>query len=288
MLITEGLGGEMLLRKLVELGAISPSCACTICKTSMSLVIKAKSLDGMVWKCPKCYSTTSIRRESFFDGIKLPFEIVLGLIYNFMTEKALDDTCSEFNVSKGVVIKLHQKIRNIMQKELDELNQMLGGNNIVVQADESLIHKRKYNRGRIIPQKWVIGMIDSVTKDAIIKYIPTRDRNTIRYILCNHLRDDSIFVTDCWKAYDNMFPTDIIRHETVNHSQNFVNPATGYNTQLIENLWMRLKNFLRSNSYRSTEGMESYISEFLWKRKFGTNAKERFNYFVTNIKNYNI
>ncbi|KAM0673519.1 hypothetical protein GVAV_001749 [Gurleya vavrai] len=36
---------------------------------------------------------------------------------------------------------------------------MLGGNDIVVECDESLFGKRKYNRGRLRKQTWVLGFV---------------------------------------------------------------------------------------------------------------------------------
>ncbi|KAM0673766.1 hypothetical protein GVAV_002854 [Gurleya vavrai] len=42
---------------------------------------------------------------------------------------------------------------------------MLGGNNIIVECDESLFGKRKYNRGRLRKQTWVVGFVEKQMKE---------------------------------------------------------------------------------------------------------------------------
>ena len=54
-------------------------------------------------------------------------------------------------------------------------------------------------------------------------------------------------------------------HKTVNHSGNFVNPNTGVHTNLIENLWMRLKQNLRRKYQRSGAKLDGYIDEFCFE-----------------------
>ncbi|RWS09719.1 putative transposase-like protein, partial [Leptotrombidium deliense] len=47
-------------------------------------------------------------------------------------------------------------------------------------------------------------------------------------------------VSDCWSAYGGLQAEGFV-HFTVNHSYNFVDPATGANTQTIESMWRALK-----------------------------------------------
>lgn len=50
----------------------------------------------------------------------------------------------------------------------------------------------------------------------------------------------TIIISDCWKVYGGLHSEDF-EHLTVNHSVNFVDPATGAYTQNIEHSWRDLK-----------------------------------------------
>jgi len=39
----------------------------------------------------------------------------------------------------------------------------------VIQIDESVLIKRKYNRGRVIPEKWVLGIYETLLKRGVIE-----------------------------------------------------------------------------------------------------------------------
>ena len=58
-------------------------------------------------------------------------------------------------------------------------------------------------------------------------------------------------------------------HQTVNHSLNFVDPATGVHTQGIESTWSQVKRMMRREGVMATSPdlFQSYLSEFLWRRK---------------------
>ena len=75
--------------------------------------------------------------------------------------------------------------------------------------------------------------------------VARRDRDTLRPIIERVVADGTTIVSDEWRAYRGLanWGHNYV-HETVNHSQNFVDPVTGAHTQLIErNLmanWQRL------------------------------------------------
>ena len=62
-------------------------------------------------------------------------------------------------------------------------NQQLGEEGIVIQIDESVITKRKYNRGRGVrktrKEKWVLGIYDTEAKIGVVLYVVKRDKGTL-------------------------------------------------------------------------------------------------------------
>jgi transposase-like protein len=178
----------------------------------------------------------------------------------------------------------YEKIRAICNIKMQSLEK-IGGLGKVIQIDESVVSKRKYNRGRLSTQKWVFAAIDTVSKDFIIKYIDDRTRETLRNVIVDTINEESIIHSDCWSSYISIFSTNnSFKHYTVNHSKNFVNPETGVHTNLVENLWMRLKNTLRRRYLRNSDNLESYISEFCWRKKFGGEKTKTFESFLNEIK----
>ena len=75
---------------------------------------------------------------------------------------------------------------------------------------------------------WVFGLADSSHTPALgyMEIVP--DRSAATFIKA-HVAPGTIIHSDEWSAGLEAFP-----HETVNHSIEFVNPATGTHTQNIE------------------------------------------------------
>ncbi|GAA49254.1 hypothetical protein CLF_102765 [Clonorchis sinensis] len=64
-------------------------------------------------------------------------------------------------------------------------------------------------------------------------------------------------------------------HETLNHTENFVDPTTGAHTQTIESLWhvYKMHNKRQRGTQRSL--VESFLCEFVWREhKVGENPGE--------------
>ena len=70
--------------------------------------------------------------------------------------------------------------------------------------------------------------------------------------------------SDEWKAYRHLQTMYGYDHQTVNHSQNFIDPNTGCYTQLIESLWGYAKTKIL-RTMRRTALLSSHLAEF-WYR----------------------
>uniref|UniRef100_A0A915JDR6 ISXO2-like transposase domain-containing protein n=1 Tax=Romanomermis culicivorax TaxID=13658 RepID=A0A915JDR6_ROMCU len=143
----------------------------------------------------------------------------------------------------------------------------------IVQIDESLMIKAKYDRGRNLntPNRWVFGAYDPIAKQGYIRFIDRRDALTLLPIIEEVILPGSIICSEEWAACNGIpqIPNMNYTHQTVNHSQNFVNPLTGIHTYNVENYWKRVKaNFKRMNGTKDGF-VEGYLDEFVWRERFG-------------------
>jgi len=83
-------------------------------------------------------------------------------------------------------------------------------------------------------------------------------------------------MSDCWRAYDCLSSEGFV-HQTVNHSQNFVDPTSGAHTQNIERLWRDVRSGIPRFG-RSEKHLVGYLAEFLFKRKF-PDHRDRIHHF---------
>jgi hypothetical protein len=94
----------------------------------------------------------------------------------------------------------------------------LGGQGVVVEIDESLVYKPKYNIGRRRVQGWVFGMVERGTRNVVVVPVDRRDAATLLPIIQEWIEDGSIIMSDGWAAYGgiNNLPNGY-QHFAVNH-----------------------------------------------------------------------
>ena len=91
----------------------------------------------------------------------------------------------------------------------------------MVQTDESLAHPKRTcgHRVRGVPQRWILGAIDTTTNDAYLVDVPRRcDAATLLPIIQRSVLPGSTVWTDEWAAYRQLTAQTGLAHATVNHS----------------------------------------------------------------------
>ncbi len=121
-------------------------------------------------------------------------------------------------------------------------DRQLGGPGEIVEIDESLMIKRKYNRGqmRLQHQQWVFGMYERESKIGIIIMVDRRDAATLIPIIQEYVRPGSIIHSDGWLAYQVLVQLGY-DHQIVKHAENFIDPITSVHTNGVESFWSRAK-----------------------------------------------
>ncbi|KII64825.1 hypothetical protein RF11_03329 [Thelohanellus kitauei] len=153
----------------------------------------------------------------------------------------------------------------------------IGGPGLTVEVDEAKFGRRKFNVGRVIDGKWVVGGICRETKDVFLVPCHDNKRNGLALveITTQNVNPGSLIITDCWKGYEGL-TQEGWDHLTVNHSYNFVDPFTEAHTQNIENLWWQVKRSLPDTYTRKDGSLLYHFGEFLWRKKIITEPSQAF------------
>lgn len=156
----------------------------------------------------------------------------------------------------------------LVPKYYDE-SEMIGGNQEVVEIDESKFGKRKYHRGHHVDGVWVFGMIEKTGKKRIkLVAVDDRSRITLTNRLEEYVCSDSIIYSDCWKSY-NELNSKFSDHKTVNHSICFKDSSTGVHTNTIEGSWAGIKMHVPLRGRTKTETNLYLVRYMLLKNEEG-------------------
>jgi len=286
------------LDNMMEKGLIASSCMCPECGSAMKIQASQRSLDGFSWECggytlvrrpkqkPKrvrCRKSVTVRRNSFFSQAHLSFRQILIFSWWYCRNLPLTEGGLAAKFSLTSVTDWTSFCNEVILNYVYHSNTAIGGPGKEVEIDESLFGKRKNHVGRVVEGQWVFGGVERGTGRCFLVPVAKRDRET----LFNHLREFVLpgthVFSDCWRAYATIFPELGLRHSTVNHSENFINPATGAHTQTIESLWGRAKKSLPAGR-RQSKHFTTALAKFKFFNKIKRNRGDPFAAFLEAVK----
>lgn len=138
--------------------------------------------------------------------------------------------------------------------------QQLGGPRCIVEIDETLVGKRKYNKGKKRAcQTWVFGGVERGTDKCFAVQVAQRDAATLVPIIKKYVAAGTTIHSDCWKAYSSLGKAGY-KHLTVNHSLTFVDGEV--HTNQVEGMWKHLKANLPCTNRRK-ELLPGYIGDLI-------------------------
>jgi hypothetical protein len=110
-------------------------------------------------------SEIGVRKGTFFGNSKIPLVDLILLIYFWASEiNSIKRIKHELNIGKTSAINWNMYLRELCAHSFVEnpckigfiLKLILkGGPRSIVEIDESLFVRRKYNRGRLVREQWV-------------------------------------------------------------------------------------------------------------------------------------
>jgi transposase-like protein/ssDNA-binding Zn-finger/Zn-ribbon topoisomerase 1 len=275
----------------MEIELISTSKLCPTCSKDMRFVDSDNTKDGKTWLCssrPCKNKKISIRADSFFSKSKLSLSTIILFVYLWSRDYNLPQTKIECGISHDVALDWAKYCRSVALAFFQDRDlEKIGGEGLIVELDETVVAKRKYNRGRLIKETWVFGGIlrSQDSFKCFMQVVDKRDEATLLPIVQNKVHPGTTIVTDGWAAYRNLSQYGYV-HKVVIHSENFVNPNDSLaHTQNIENTWMLVKRLLHAKGTNIKSNMDEYLAEFLFRKRFFNT----FESFIDQVKlNYNV
>jgi len=193
-----------------------------------------------------------------------PFKVVLFVNHWLQKHWDHETVIKCIGMSKTSSVDWRSFCSEVTENWLQNQNS-IGGAGVIVEIDETLLVRRKYNRGRQLSQVWVFGGIERVTKKKFIVPLLGTDRSadTLIPLIKKYIKPNSVIYSDGWAAYRNLQHHGY-KHLSINHSENFVDPHDPQiHTQNIERLWRDLKEWVKRPGIRSI-----YIPQYLARYLF--------------------
>jgi transposase-like protein len=251
----------------------------------MSYIKRNSNVDGYCWYCNQCRAYSTLRKDSVFENCRLNGKTILKIMAKYINNYEYVQIAYDLNTTRQTVSDYCELFREAVFYSYETNRELIGGvdengSGKIVEIDESLFFKRKYNRGRIINGQWYIGGIERGSRKSFIVPVSNRNTETIMRVITENIIPGTKIITDQWRAYNSAFQRmPEYEHASVNHSISFINPNDPIvHTQNIEGLWSRSKYFLRKKTRISREEQSRYLIEFLWR--YSTPKEKRINELI--------
>lgn len=242
------------------------------------------------WFCGKCKDHIAVSRGSIFEDANLPIGKVLMLALCFSRSYTYEEsqvscifTVDEVRPARTTVAHWFAIFRDRLIDHVTEMvdaGGQIGGPGNIVQIDEALIGRRKYNRGRVVQGTWVLGMVDS-HGEVRLEICERRNAATLIEIIQRHVHPGSEIHTDGWRAYRGLTALGYT-HRTVNHSVEFV-ADDGTHTQRIESQWRDIRRKF-SRGGIAHDDIATHLIEYMWRRKCKKDGRDPFASLIDVLK----
>ncbi|KAG8232987.1 hypothetical protein J437_LFUL012634 [Ladona fulva] len=161
----------------------------------------------------------------------------------------------------------------------------IGGEGLTVEVDETLLGRRKSCVGRPLMGQWVLGGIERGSRKVFLTVIPNRTADTLAQHIRRNISPGTTIITDCWKGYGFLSKDPDFNHLTVNHAENFVDPATGAHTQNIERVWREVKSSIPKFGRRMDQ-VDGYLEAYQWMRMHSDRGMRLHHFFASVARVY--
>ncbi|KAI5152066.1 hypothetical protein ENBRE01_2543 [Enteropsectra breve] len=210
------------------------------CGCEMKLkVYKENSNERLIYRC----TFNSCRAIKSFFNTNLRFNDLLFLYYSLFYDLSYAQIQGFFQTSDATIAKARKELRRAYSKYISMDPIILGGIDVIVECDETVISRRRIIRSptstddSIRDTVWILGIIDNTNeKNFYLTRVPNRTVETISCTLAGKINCLSMFYTDGYPSYPAVACNMGLRHSVVNHPEGF-RSITGEHTNNIESFW---------------------------------------------------
>lgn len=221
------------------------------------------------WRCSSRshnWKKTIFADSIFNDSRVSPGEVLL-MGYLWLSKASHSTIVMITGRTPKTVTKFTNLFRDMVGLEIAETRAPIGGNNVIVEVDESKFGKRKYHRGHRVEGVWIVGGVERTEERRFFaEAVEHRDAATLVDVVRRNVLPGSTVHSDLWRAYNAITSELDLEHRTVNHSRHFVDPETGVHTNTIEGMWHGMKIGIPERK-RNLGRVENHISEFIWRKQ---------------------
>ena len=275
---------------LLQKGILRTTVNCSACSSPMTMksCTATKSSDLWIFKCNGggCKKTKSIRTGSYLESSKISFISFIQLLFCFSSKNLTSvDVSAYTGLSRRSVTEWRSNILEAVAVWLLNNPLPIGGPGVIVEIDEAMFGRMKYNQGAVREGVWVLGGVCRSTGHCFLIPCPgnRRTASVLLPLIERNVLPGSIVHTDQWAAY-NQLSSSGFTHLTVNHSINFVDPVSGCHTNTQEGLWHHVKRRMDCH-----QKLENVFIDFMFRRRFEASSgvcqiRKCFDAYVTILK----
>jgi hypothetical protein len=280
---------ENTIRYLIDKNVLKPPLQCPQCNNLNMLRRKT-----YLYRCSRtktCKYSVSLKKNTMFGNTKLKINEAFQFCYFWVAECKYTTIKNVTTHSSKTITDWSNFLREIVAWDMSRednqgANYKIGGENIIVQLDESFFGKNKYNLGHRVQGCLVFGGVE-ITEERNIFAVRVFNRTaaTLAPIIERYVRPRSILWMDCWKGYRNqdLINMGILQFGRVNHSENFKDPITGVHTNVIEGNWNGFKIKIPRQHYNE-QFITGELFNCMWRRKYNNRLFLRLMYLLRIVR----
>lgn len=266
------------IKYLFKKGVLEKKKICYKCKSIMIIDINQK-----IYRCQKKGHniSCSIFNQTFLSTCKFGVHNLLKICYLYLHKVPTTEIVKMTGIQSEAVTSWCLFLREMLADDLNTEDIRIGGENVIVEIDETKLGKRKYNRGHLVDGVWVVGGIERTPqKKAFLIEVADRTSDTLQNVISTFVLPGSIIYTDCFAAYNRACTNLNLEHFTVNHKENYVDPISGTHTNTIEGLNNGIKHLIKPRN-RGKKNINGWLFYFIWRRQ---NKKNVWKGFINSLK----
>ena len=286
---------EFVEARLWPAGPVCPHCGATKEHTGR---LRGKTNRVGLYKCYACRRPFTVKIGTVFESSHVPMRVWLQAIYLFCSSKkgiSIRQLQRTFNCGLKTAWFLGHRVREAMT-ELNLLDSspigapptnQLGGDNEVVEIDETFVGGKARNRkGKIPPKTPVLSLVE---RDGGVRSfrVPDVTAQTLKPIIVSHVNKASYIMTDEAPVYWPIGGA-FSGHDTVNHSAEEYVRAAFWHTNTVENFFSIFKRGIYGCYFHVSEAhLHRYATEFDFRHNnriaLGIDDKSRADRVLTGV-----